>query len=149
METPQFTMPSPNACARGFTLIELMIVVAIVALLASIALPSYSAYVRRTQVVPALTNLSTYLVRMEQRFQNFGSYGSGTACAVALPSNTDHFTYSCSLAAGGFTATATGTGLLQGYTYTINESGTRVTVAHPKGAPGGNCWSMRGGSCDA
>ena len=43
--------------ARGFTLIELLIAVAIVAILASVALPSYADYVRRSRTTDAFNTL--------------------------------------------------------------------------------------------
>lgn len=75
---------SKQSLSRGFTLIELMITVAITGVLASIAVPSYQDYVRRGQVVEAPTYLSDYRVKMEQYFQDFKNYGStGTGtCAI-------------------------------------------------------------------
>jgi type IV pilus assembly protein PilE len=133
----------------GFTLIEVMIVVAIVAILAAIALPSYSAYVSRSRVPAALDALGSYYTRMEQRFQDTGSYANGTACAVALPA-ANNFAIDCALSNGGlgFTATATGGGTMSGYSYTINHQGARATTAHPKGA-NTTCWTTRGSTCDS
>lgn len=134
---------------QGFTLIEVMIAVAIVAILVAIALPSYTAYLQRSRVPPALDALSALATRLEQRFQDTGSYANGTACGATIPA-AENFALTCVLANGGqgFTATATGSGPVSGYRYTINHQGVRVTTAHPKGQPSANCWSMKGGVCD-
>jgi type IV pilus assembly protein PilE len=135
---------------QGFTLIEVMITVAIVAILASVAMPAYTAYVQRARVPVALDGLSAYLTRMEQRYQDVGTYANAAnECAVAVPI-ADNFVVTCAIsdAGQGFTATATGNGPVAGYTYTINHRGARVTTAHPKGVPAANCWSTRGTSCD-
>jgi type IV pilus assembly protein PilE len=101
--------------SRGFTLIELMVTVAIVGILAAVAVPSYSAYIQRSRVPPALDGLSAYFTRMEQRFQDSGNYANGAACGVALPTAAN-FTITCALSNGtqGFTATATGSGAMAG-----------------------------------
>jgi type IV pilus assembly protein PilE len=133
----------------GFTLIEVMVTVAIVAILAGIAMPSYSSYVQRSRVPPALDALSAYAVRMEQRYQDTGNYANGAACGVAVPT-AEGFTVTCTLSGGGqnYTATATGSGRMAGYAYTINDQGVRATTAHPKGTPGSSCWTTRGATCD-
>lgn len=133
---------------QGFTLIELMVTVAIIGIIAGIALPSYTSYVNRSRVPAALDGLSAYATRMEQRFQDVGNYGTGATCAVALPT-VANFTVSCALSNSGqgFTATATGAGPMAGYAYTINHQGTRATTAHPKGS-NATCWTMKGTTCD-
>ena len=134
---------------RGFTLIELMITVAIVAILAAVSLPSYSSYLQRSRVPVALDGLSAYSVRMEQRYQDVGNYANGAGCWASLPT-VANFTVTCALsgAGQGFTATATGSGPMLGYTYTVNHLGARATTAHPRGAVA-TCWSTRGAVCDA
>ena len=139
---------SRYTAGAGFTLIEVLIVIAIVAILTSIALPSYSAYIKRSKVPAGLDALQSYFTRMEQRFQDSGSYAVATACAIGLPT-VQNYTFSCTVVGSTYTATATGTGTLTGYAYTINSSGTRATTAHPKGLPVDSCWTIRGGSCDA
>jgi len=135
--------------SRGFTLIELMVAIAVVAVLTAIALPSYTAYVQRSKVPVALDGLSAYATRMEQAFQDGGSYANGTACAVSLPT-VANFSITCALTGSGgagFLATATGSGPMAGYTYTIDSAGARATTAHPKGA-NTTCWTTRGTTCD-
>jgi type IV pilus assembly protein PilE len=140
-----------SSIQRGFTLVEVMVTVGIVAVLASIAMPSYTAYVQRSKVPPGLDALSAYFTRMEQRYQDTGNYANGTACGVALPT-ANNYSFTCTLAttAGqAYTATATGTGALAGYVYTITSAGARNTTAHPKGTPATACWTVRGKTCDA
>jgi type IV pilus assembly protein PilE len=135
----------------GFTLIELMIAVAIAAILASVALPSYQSYVQRSRVPTALDNLSAVQTRMEQRYQDTGNYGTGGTCGVTMPTGVAGFTITCTLQDSGqqFTATATGSGAMAGYTFTINHAGVRATTAHPRGTPATNCWSTKGKVCDS
>lgn len=72
----------------GFSLIELMIVVAVVGLLASIAWPSYQNYTRRSARVDAQNFLSDLAQRQELRFQSLRAYGNTLAqLGTALPSS--------------------------------------------------------------
>ena len=135
--------------ARGFTLIELLIAMAVVALLTAVALPSYTAYVKRSKVPVALDGLSSLATRMEQCFQDTGTYTSCSPCGSGIPTPAN-FTLSCSIANDGktYSASATGSGQLSGYTYTINPAGARATTAHPKGA-NATCWTAKGTQCDS
>ena len=140
---------------RGFTLIELVIAIAIIAILAAVAIPSYSEYVRRGRITEAVSALSGMRVKMEQYFQDNRTYvGACTAGTVApAPANTPNFTYTCNIVAGPpstYTITATGQGGLSGYAYSINESNVRSTVmTSPSTWPSNaTCWVLkRDGSC--
>jgi type IV pilus assembly protein PilE len=140
----------PATRIRGFTLIELMITVAILAIIASLAMPSYSAYIQRSRLPSALDALTVTAAKMEMVYQdNNGNYGAGPTCNVAMGTATN-FTLSCSVTGGGtgFVARATGSGNVAGYTYKIDHTGARATEAHPKGS-NPNCWTTKGGtSCD-
>lgn len=69
---------------RGFTLIELMIVVAIVAILALIAYPAYTAYVERARRADAQTALMQFSAAMERHYSENLSY-AGAADASGVP----------------------------------------------------------------
>jgi type IV pilus assembly protein PilA len=79
-------MNRPNE--RGFTLIELMIVVAIIAILAAIAIPQYQDYIIRTQVSEGFELAASSKVAMSEFYANTGRFPS-TQDSAGLPRNTD------------------------------------------------------------
>lgn len=142
---------------RGFTLIEVMIVVAIIGILAAVALPAYRDYVRRGQLPEATSRLSEYRIRMEQYYQDHRNYGVA-ACADAatgdwakfLPKDAVHFGFACELtdAGQGYVVTATGSkAAAVGHTYTINDDNLRRTTAFKGSVVSKDCWLYRGEEC--
>ena len=82
MKNRKLDCRSALASQGGFTLIEVMIVVAIVAILAAVALPAYGDYVRRGQLPEAFSGMADLRVKLEQYYQDNRSYGtSGGNCA--------------------------------------------------------------------
>jgi type IV pilus assembly protein PilE len=135
----------------GFTLIEVMITVAIVAILAAVALPAYSDYVRRGKVPEATNTLAAMRVQLEQFYQDNRNYANaaGTACGIADPTSTN-FTYACVPGNSGQTYTVTATGSANrgtdNMTYTINQAGNRGSTAW--GSTSTTCWiTKKGGAC--
>jgi len=143
--------------STGFTLIELMITVAVVAILAAIAIPSYSQYIMRANVMEAVAGLSDMRVKMEQYFQDQRNYTGGggitapcQAGTVAPLPTAKNFVFSCSnLGATTYTVTATGRNQMTGFVYTVDQAGTRTTVSLGAGWANQGCgWVLKGdGTC--
>ncbi|MBF0161714.1 MAG: prepilin-type N-terminal cleavage/methylation domain-containing protein [Magnetococcales bacterium] len=127
--------PAARHSSGGFTLMELMMTVAIVGILAAIALPSYHTYLyraNRSQAKVAL--MQGYLDEVELFQENF-SYVNPTFTAPALSA----YALSLSATATTFTLTATAIGDQvndsQCQIFTINER--KITAS----SPGNNCWN--------
>jgi len=143
--------------AKGFTLIEVMIVVAIVAILAAVALPSFSEHSRRAKLIEATSQLADLRVRMEQFFLDNRTYqnAGGNACGVPMPTApaVKYFNFVCNAPnATQYTVTASGAGEMGGLIYTINEQNVRATTGVPAGWAGwvtkADCWVLKkGGVC--
>jgi type IV pilus assembly protein PilE len=80
---------------RGFTLIELMIVVVVIAILAAIAYPSYQEQVRRTRRADGKAALMNVAQQLERCYTRFGRYNDAN-CAVAIPIDSTEGFYSVS-----------------------------------------------------
>jgi type IV pilus assembly protein PilE len=68
--------------SKGFTLIELMIVVAVIGILSAIAYPSYQQYIARSYQAEAKAELLQLAQRLEQFYSNSGNY-AGVSCTTA------------------------------------------------------------------
>ncbi len=142
--------------SKGFTLLELMIVVAIVAILTTIAYPNYRDYVIRGQLVDATQGLAAVRANMERYFQDNRSYvtvGVFTPPCTAANVAYGRFNISCAgSTATTFTATAVGIAApLSGFTFTVDQSDNQATVvAPPAPASFQSCttaWVTKTGGC--
>jgi type IV pilus assembly protein PilE len=139
---------------HGFTLIELMIVVVIVAILAAIALPSYADYVKRAKIIEATTALSDARQRTEQQFLDTRTYANCAQAATDAGKQIKAFTITCPGAAvDKYTLQADGVAAegMGSFQYTIDNTGAKTTSGVPTGwnKPSPNdCWAVRkSGDC--
>lgn len=140
---------------QGFTLIELMIVVAIIGILAAIAIPSYQNYTRKARFSEVVQGASAVKLAVETCFQDQGTLANCTAGSNGVPDLTTAAGSNATTvnAGSGVTAAAGGAnggtvqikmiakssdGVLDGLTYILNGAG---------GVPGSNnaiSWTKAG-----
>jgi len=129
--------------ARGFTLIELMITVAIIAVLTAVAFPSYTDYVTRSKLAEAYAHLADLRVKMEQYYldnRRYSTTAAGGTCGVPggntpTAQGTKYFDFACASsnpnAAGDQEYLLTASGKLSeglsGIAFTVNHGNTKAT----------------------
>ena len=148
---------------KGFTIIELMIAVAVIAVLTAIALPSYTDYVTRSKFAEAHAHLADLRVKMEQAYldnRRYNATGTLTICGIPggntpTAQGTRYFDFGCvssnDNAAGDqqyvLTAAGKASESLSGIAFSINHANskaTTVTASTPMADKGyqtdATCW---------
>jgi len=113
--------------AKGFTLLELMIAVAILAVLAGVAIPTYNGYIDNSREAKLINNIATIEVFQENHRLRTGSYatvGANLAAITAVidwePQTDDGTTYVLGASGTGYSITAT------------DEQGKTVCIIYPQ-----------------
>ncbi|HEY6482880.1 MAG TPA: pilin [Steroidobacteraceae bacterium] len=94
---------------KGFTLIELMIVVAIIGILAAIAIPAYQNYTIRAQVTEGLSLADGWKTGVSEYYAQYGTFptcisvaaGGAAGCVAALGATTGKYVSAIAINAGG------------------------------------------------
>jgi type IV pilus assembly protein PilA len=126
-----------NLLQKGFTLVELMIVIVIVGILSAVALPNFLSQTDKAKATEAKTVSSAYLKQIYAAYQEGGKTAANSADgtgSIPCPEATKYFTFVCSSNADSNQIEATGTtasGSLSGkkVTSSVNLTGTAATAA--------------------
>lgn len=131
-----------KAANRGFTLVEVLIVVVIISILATIAYPSFVEQVRQVRRADATTGLLETAQRLERCFSIFNAYDNA-ACVLAATSPDGHYDIDVDFpAANQFLLTATpAAGSPQEKdtrctSFSLNQAGVQLAT----GTLGNDCW---------
>ncbi len=134
---------------KGFTLIELMITVAVVAILVSIAIPNYRDYVLRAKITEGTSILTSLSIKLEQFYQDNRTYvGACENNSIApIPSNLKYFNISCEVTEQGYLIKATSKD--NDFIYQLDEEGNKITLSVPNNwINSSNCWiGKENGEC--
>lgn len=154
---PDALLPPKRVASSGFTLIEVMVVIAIIGILAAVALPIYRDHILRGQLVDATNLLSAGRANMERYYQDNRTYAAvGTTATPPCASSPTlgKFTLTCTGSgaptATSYLLTATGSGPVAGFSFTVDPTGVQATPA--VGVAGWNtsttCWiTKKGQTC--
>jgi type IV pilus assembly protein PilE len=139
---------------QGVTLIELVIVVVIIGILASIAVPTYSQYVLRSHRVEAKSALMKLAAAQEQYYVQNNTYATAAKLSTAppgglgIPATTENGWYTIAIADGASTAAYSATATAAGSqtrdtkcaSFTINQLGQKTATNSGGSDATDECW---------
>lgn len=144
-----------SSSTSGFTLIEVMIVIAIIGILSAIAIPNYTGYVQRGKIQEATSFLADGRTKVEQSYMDNRTYAGGAApwtCGGSAPAGSRYFDIGCVGTLTTYTITATGkaTEGMGGFAYSVNQDNVRASTftSLPGWTDSNTCWvTKKGETC--
>lgn len=137
-----------NKMQKGFTLVEILIVVAIIGLLAAVALPGYQDYMKRARVAEATATMTEARIRFTQIYQDYKAYNGGPALPPQCTQNgaiTTYFDFTCPVVLpASYSISAVGKGSMVGFSFTVDQTNAR-TSTNTWNIVGATCWITRPG----
>lgn len=129
-----------RAFSRGFSLIEMLVVMVIMSLLAAIAVPSYFSHIRNGNRASAMAFLNDCSQRMERYYTQNNDYDVALSTVCPVPASLTSYTIALTISGGspstGYTLTATPTARQAADTcgtLSLSNTGARTAAS-------GSCW---------
>lgn len=136
-----------KAIQKGFTLIELMIVIAIVGILAAVALPAYQDYTARAQMSEALTLAEGQKAAVVEYYSDNGTFPANNTSAGIAASNTITGKYVATVNVSGNASTATITSTMKS-SGVNNDIKSKTLTLEGKQNSGSFSWECKKGTVD-
>lgn len=133
---------------KGFTLIELMIVVAIIGILAAVAVPAYQNYTVKARYTEVVSSAAPYKLALETCFQEFNSLATCTNGANGVPPTSTNVAGSMvATGSGAVTGNSATAAILTMTAITGNGLAAETYQLTATGTPGGSITWAKAGSC--
>jgi len=130
----------------GFTLIELIIAIAILSIIVAVAAPTYNNYIQRGKIAEALSTLGNLSTQMEKYYLDFRQYTDANGNCAINNHTSDTYAFNCTSSGQSYTWTATSSD--GNYIFSVNNNFDKATLAFEGGTLSSvDCWMISGDGC--
>ena len=131
----------------GYTLIELMVVVAVIAVIAAIAIPSYNGYIRESEFGAARANANTFRVFIEDFWLDNSTFANSTALDASCPVTDGNYNKAEMRSCFGWSPD--GDGGIFDYALQADATSWSITVEHTSSGRWIRCENRMNNCCDS